>query len=123
MSNENELILTGRHIELTDALKEFVEEKADKLFRHEERIIRIRFELDIDKNHHKDRPFIAKGIIEINGPQMVVTEATHDMHKSIDEVVNKLDRKIRRRCRMERVKRKHPHEVELDAQLPKVSPA
>lgn len=121
--SDNELILTGRHIELTDALKQFVEEKAEKLFRHETRIIRIRFELDFDNNHHKDRPFIAKGIIEINGPQMVVSEASHDMHKSIDEVIHKLDRKIRRRARLSRVKRNHPHEVELPADLPKVSPA
>ena len=123
MNNDNELILTGRHIELTDALKNFVQEKVDKLYRHETRIIRVRFELDIDKNHNKDRPFIAKGIIEINGPQMVVTEATHDMHKSIDEVVKKLDRKIRRRSRLNKVKRNHPHEVDLQAELPKVSPA
>lgn len=121
--SEHELILTGRHIELTDALKRFVEEKVEKLFRHEDRIIRIRFELDYDNNHNKDRPFIAKGIIEINGPQMVVSEATHDMHKSIDEVVQKLDRKIRRRSRLNKVKRNHPHEVELPAELPKVSPA
>ena len=121
--SENELILTGRHIELTESLKQFIEEKAEKLFRHETRIIRIRFELDYDNNHHKDRPYIAKGIIEINGPQMVVSEATHEMHKSIDEVIQKLDRKIRRRARLFRVKRKNPHEVELPAELPKVSPA
>ena len=121
--SDNELILTGRHIELTDALKTFVKEKVDKLFRHETRIIRIRFELDYDNNHNKDKPFIAKGIIEINGPQMVVSEASHDMHKSIDEVVHKLDRKIRRRARHNKVKRNHPHEVELPSELPKVSPA
>ncbi len=121
--NDNDLIISGRHIELTESLKTFVREKVDKLFRHEERIVRVRMELDCDKNHNKETPFVAKGIIEINGPDMVASEATHDLHKSVDNVVDKLDRMIRRRARLKKVKRNHPHSIELPAELPKTSPA
>ena len=121
--NDNDLIISGRHIELTESLKAFVREKVDKLFRHEERIVRVRMELDCDKNHNKETPFVAKGIIEINGPDMVAREATHDLHKSVDNVVDKLDRMIRRRARLKKVKRNHPHSIELPSELPKTSPA
>ncbi len=121
--NDNELIISGRHIELTESLKSFVREKVDKLFRHEERIVRVRMELDRDNTHNKETPFVAKGIIEIHGPDMVVSEATHDLHKSIDNAVDKLDRMIRRRSRMKKVKRNHPHGIELPSELPKTNPA
>ncbi len=121
--NDNDLIISGRHIDLTESLKTFVREKVEKLFRHEERIVRVRMELNCNKNQNKEKPFSAKGIIEINGPDMVVSEEAHDIHKSIDDTVDKLDRMIRRRARMKKVKRNHPHTVEIPAELPKTNPA
>jgi len=37
---------------------------------------------------------------------MIIAVATDDMYKSIDELIVKLARKIRRRHRLERIKRK-----------------
>ena len=48
--NNHEVIVSGIHLELTPSLKTFVNEKAGRLFRHEERIIRIRVELECDRN-------------------------------------------------------------------------
>ena len=39
--NNHELIVSGIHLELTPSLKTFVREKAERLFRHEERIVRV----------------------------------------------------------------------------------
>lgn len=121
--NNNELIISGRHLELTDSLKYFVKEKMDKLFRHEDRILRIRVELEAEKLQTKETVFRAKGIIEITGPDMVASETSEEMHKSIDLLVSKLDRMIRRRARLKKVKRNHPHSVDIPADLPKVAPA
>jgi putative sigma-54 modulation protein len=123
--NNNELIISGRHLELTESLKTFVREKTEKLFRHEDRIVRIRIELEVDRiqTRAKDYLFTAKGIIEIMGPDMVASETSEDMHKSIDLLVSKLDRMIRRRSRLAKVKRNHPHSVEIPALLPKIAPA
>ncbi len=121
--NNRELIISGRHLELTESLKDFVREKTDKLFRHENRIVRIRIELDHEQIQTKEHLFTAKGIIEINGPDMVVSETSGDMYKSIDLLVIKLDRMIRRRARLAKVKRNNPHSVEIPAFLPKVASA
>ncbi len=118
--NNRELIISGRHLELTEALKNFVKDKTDKLFRHEERIVRIRVELEAEKLQTKETLFRAKGIIEINGPDMVASEASDDMYKSIDLLVNKLDRMIRRRARLKKFKRNRLHTVEIPSSLPKV---
>jgi len=123
--NNKEIIISGLHMDLTEAIKNLVEEKAEKLFAHEARIRRIRVELEYNGNKGKGKQeeFIAKGHIEINGPPMIVSEATEDLYKSIDLMVNKLDRKLRRRSRLMRVKRKTPHAIDIPAQLPKTQVA
>ena len=45
-ANNHDLIITGIHMDLTDSLKQNVTEKAERLFRHEDRIIRIKVELE-----------------------------------------------------------------------------
>jgi putative sigma-54 modulation protein len=47
--------------------------------------------------------------------------ASDDCHKAVDLLVDKLDRMLRRRARMFKVKRKHPHAVELGVLLPKTA--
>lgn len=122
-NNDHELIISGVHLELTQALKDIVYEKIEKLFRHEERIIRIRVELEFNSTVTKQNQFIAKGHIEIYGKPMVVSEASDDIYKSIDLAVTKLDRMLRRRSRLKKVKRKHPHEIDIPAEIPKIEPA
>ena len=119
---EKEIIISGVHLELTEALKAMVREKAGKLFNHEERIIRVRAELAFNDNkkHGKEQEFTAKGHIEINGPPIVVSDSASDLYKAIDGMVDKLDRKLRRRARLRKVKRNHLHDVDIPAELPKV---
>lgn len=104
--SDNEIIISGQNLELTEALKASVTNKMQKLFVHDERIIRLRVELAYQPNKHHHNEFTAKGRLEIQGPDMVVSVASDDMYKSIDELLVKLARKIRRRHRLERIKRK-----------------
>ena len=102
----HEVIFTGLHLELTSAMKSIFQEKLEKLFRHEEEIIRIRVEVSHLSNRSQDAAFVAKGHIEINGPDLVVSAATDDLYKSVDLLVDKLDRKLRRRHRLELTRRR-----------------
>jgi putative sigma-54 modulation protein len=119
MNHDNEVIVSGIHLELTPSLKAFVREKAQRLFRHEERILRVRVELECDPTQLDDQKFTVKGHIVIQGPDMNASVSSDDCHKAIGLLVDKLDRMLRRRSRWHKVKRKHPHAVELDAELPK----
>ncbi len=103
---DNEIIISGQNLDLTESLKESVRNKMSKLFTHDDRIIRLRVELSYQPNKHHHNEFWAKGRIEIQGPDMIITVASDDMYKSIDELIVKLARKIRRRHRLERIKRK-----------------
>lgn len=116
----HEVIVSGIHLELTPAIKSFVKEKMERLFRHEERIVRVRVELECDAKQIPSQRFTAKGHIEIYGPNLNATTVADDCYKSIDLLVDKLDELIRRRAGQSKDKRNHPHSVELDGvQLPK----
>jgi putative sigma-54 modulation protein len=117
--NNNDLIVSGIHLDLTPSLKTFVREKADRLFRHEERIIRMRVELECDRNPAAGVQFKAKGHIEIQGPDMNASVQADECHKAVSMLVDKLDRMLQRRHQLFRVKRNHPRAVELAAEIPK----
>jgi putative sigma-54 modulation protein len=117
--NNNDIIVSGIHLELTPSLKTFVREKAERLFRHEERIIRMRVELECDRNPAVGVQFTAKGHITIQGPDMNASVQADECHKAISMLVDKLDRMLQRRHQLHRVKRNHPHAVELNAEIPK----
>jgi len=117
--NNHDLIVSGIHLELTPSLKTFVQEKAERLFRHEERIVRVRVELECDRSPAVGVQFTAKGHIQIQGPDMNASVQADECHKAVSMLVDKLDRMLQRRHQLHRVKRNHPHAVELNAEIPK----
>lgn len=119
----DDIIISGHNMELTAALKSTVVDKFSRLFEHEPHIIRIRVELDAVQKAHNQPEFAAKGHIEIRGAPLIVSESGEDLYKAIDDVVDKLDRKIRRRSRLRVLKRKKAQDVDIPANLPKVQHA
>ncbi len=116
----HEIIVSGIHLDLTPSLKTYVHEKMERLFRHDESIVRIRVELECDSKHDVNHKFVAKAHIVIHGPDINATVETEECHKSIDLLVDKLDRTLRERHNQSKVKRNHPHHIEFsDVELPK----
>lgn len=112
-------IVRGIHLDLTEALKRAAEEKTARLLRHNSHIIRIRIDLEHDKTTTHEAEFIAKGMIEIGGPDLLASVASDDAYKSLDLLIDKLDTLLRRRSSEMKDKRNHPHPIDLDAAVPK----
>ena len=113
------LIIRGIHLNLTDSMKAMIHEKVGRLLRHEPRIDRVRIEVDIDRSKGSKAHFIAKGHIEISGPDMNASVDCEDAYKSVDLLIDKLDGLLRKRHSELKEKRHHPHAVELGGALPK----
>jgi len=120
MSNPDSIIITGLNLELTDAIKEHVREKLSKVFKHNERVIRINVELEYRPSKKHINEFVAKARVEVRGSDIVVSIESDDLYKSIDALNEKLTRQVRRRHRLEKEKRNHPHVVDIPAELPKI---
>jgi putative sigma-54 modulation protein len=90
--------VTGRNILLTDALRDNVERKLGRLDKYFNQEIDIQATLTVQKNRH-----IIEVTIPFNGIILRAEEATEDMYSSIDNVVEKLERQIRKhKTRIER---------------------
>jgi putative sigma-54 modulation protein len=120
-TNAHEIIVSGIHVNLTESMKAYVIDKMQRLFGHEDRIVRIRVEIEFDDRKAKEDRFTAKAHLQIHGPDDNISVTSDDAYKSIDLLVDKLDRSIRRRSRLTKEKRNHPHGVELETALPKAS--
>lgn len=94
---DSRLIIRGIHLWLTDALKTAIDTKAERLFRHEPRIIRVRVDLDRESRNGAVM-FIAKGRIELHGPDLLASVVSSDAYQSIDWLIDRLDRMLRRRA-------------------------
>ena len=117
-NNTQEVIVSGIHLELSSSLKTFVQEKADRLFRHEERIDRVRIELECDSKQAVGQRFTAKGHIQIYGPDMNASVSSDECHKAVAMLIDKLDRMLERRARMFKAKRHQARAIDIEAAMP-----
>lgn len=98
------LIVRGIHLDLGESMSESAKTKVERLFRHEPRIIRLRIDVELD---HRGgiRCFTAKGHVEIRGADLQACVTSEDAYRSINLLVDKLDRMLRRRTTAMRSRR------------------
>ncbi|NLM42660.1 MAG: ribosome-associated translation inhibitor RaiA [Clostridiales bacterium] len=90
--------VSGKNIELTNALRERVEKKLSKFEKYFNPDTEANATLTVEKNRH-----IIEVTIPFNGVILRGEEATEDMYTSIDNVVEKLERQIAKyRTKLER---------------------
>ena len=77
------IIVRGVHLSLTDALRGYAEQKAARLSHHEERIIRIRIDVEHDDTRAASARFTAKGHVEVTGNDLIASETADDAYKAI----------------------------------------
>lgn len=91
-----QVIVKGRHIEVTDSLRRYAEEKVSKLGRYLDKIQGIEVELIVDKNPSVPNPQTAEVTLRTKGPIIRGSVSTENMYASIDGVVDKIERQIER---------------------------
>jgi len=84
-----QIIVTGHHLEITDALRSHVESKFTKLARHFDNVIDIHVILTVEKLVQK-----AEATLQLSGAKLFAEDHQEDMYVAIDNLVDKLDRQI-----------------------------
>ncbi len=86
-----QLNITGQHIEVTSALRDYVNEKFERVENHFDNIIDIQVILSVVKETHQ-----AEARIKVPGRTLFADATEQDMYAAIDALVDKLDRQVRR---------------------------
>ena len=94
--------ITGKHIEITDAIRDHAHEKTSKLPRFYNSINQAEVIIDQATSGNFTVEIIARG--EHNNV-FIVTETSEDAYKSIDIAVHKLERQLRKKKEKERGKK------------------
>ncbi|WP_404342438.1 ribosome hibernation promoting factor [Pseudoalteromonas mariniglutinosa] len=84
-----QLNLTGRHVEITDSLRDYVNTKFAKLERHFDHINNVHVILDVEKLNQK-----AEATLHVSGGELFASTAHQDMYAAIDSLIDKLDRQV-----------------------------
>lgn len=86
-----QLSVTGHHLDITAALRDYVESKIEKLERHFDLVSDVHCILTVEKLRHK-----AEATVNVNGSQIYADAIEDDMYAAIDGLVDKLDRQVKK---------------------------
>jgi putative sigma-54 modulation protein len=90
------LQVKGKNVEVTDSIREYAEEKLSKLGRQLADPTRVELELAVERNPSISQNHVAEATIWTNGPILRAREASADHKVSIDQLVDKLERQVKR---------------------------
>ncbi len=86
-----QISVTGHHLDVTEALKSYVESKFNKLERHFDHVTDVHVILTVEKLDQK-----AEATVQISGAKLFAEDHQQDMYAAIDGLVDKLDRQIKK---------------------------
>ena len=85
------LQIIGHHIEVTAALRDYVENKLEPVVRHFDKVIGVNVVLAVEKLKQK-----AEVTVHVPGKDIHVEEAGDDLYAAIDALFDKLDRQVQK---------------------------
>ncbi|MDT8316465.1 MAG: ribosome-associated translation inhibitor RaiA [bacterium] len=102
--------VTFKHLEPTDAIRSYAEGKVTKTKKYLDNPVDANVVLSVEKFRH-----IAEVNLMVNGLAISATDATEDMYSSIDNVMDKIERQLRRH--KERIKRHKPRVSAVESMI------
>jgi putative sigma-54 modulation protein len=88
------LLLSGHHLELTPAIRAYVESKLDRVIRHFDQIVEIAVTLGVERPSEKDRRQKAEVNLRVKGDTIHVESCAENVYAAVDLLVEKLDRQV-----------------------------
>jgi putative sigma-54 modulation protein len=83
------LHLTGHHVQITPAIREYVQLKMERVTHHFDHVIDINVIMSVEKLRQK-----AEATVHVRGRDIFCECTAEDMYASIDTLIDKLDRAI-----------------------------
>jgi putative sigma-54 modulation protein len=90
------LQVKGKNVEVSQSIRSYAEEKLGKLSRQLSDPTEVELELAVEKNPSISASHGAEATIRTKGPTLRARESSPDMKASIDQLVEKLERQVKR---------------------------
>lgn len=86
-----DVLITGRHLEVTPALRSYVENRAKRIGKYTSKATQIIFTLKVEKHRH-----LAEVLLKVNGSVLQSEEETDAMYTSVDKAMAKVERQLKK---------------------------
>ena len=83
--------LSGHHVDVTPALRSYVEKKLSRVTRRFDHLIEVQCILSVEKLRHK-----AESTVFVRGSTIYADAVDDDMYAAIDALADKLQRRVRK---------------------------
>ncbi len=90
------LTISGHHLEVTPALREYVLTKLERITRHFDQVVDINVLLSVEKLKEKGRRQKAEVTFHVKGKDIFVEQSHENLYAAIDQLMDKLDRQVGR---------------------------
>lgn len=84
-----QLNISGHHVDVSDALRNYAADKMQKLERHYDQITNAHIVLSVEKQRQR-----AEATIHVSGGDLFADADSEDLYAAIDMLVEKLDRQL-----------------------------
>lgn len=88
------LTISGHHLELTPAIRQYVETKLERIKRHFDHVIDVAVILAVEKLPEKEKRQKAEINLRLRGKDIHVESIAEDLYAAIDTLIDKLDRQV-----------------------------
>jgi putative sigma-54 modulation protein len=88
------LTISGHHLDVTPAIREYVVAKLDRITRHFDQLVDITVLLSIEKPAEKERRQKAEVTVHVKGKDLFAECTSEDLYAAIDQLMDKLDRQV-----------------------------
>lgn len=102
------LTISGHHLEVTPAIREYIESKLERIRRHFDNVIDAAVILVVDNITEKEKRQRAEITLRLRGKDIHVESSAEDMYAAVDTLIDKLDRQVlKHKTRL----KEHQHEA------------
>lgn len=88
------LTISGHHLELTPAIREYVQGKLERIKRHFDHVIDIAVILTVDNLPEKEKRQKAEINLRVRGKDLHAESIADNLYAAIDLLIDKLDRQV-----------------------------
>ncbi len=90
-----QITINGKNIDITDALKDYVNEKFEKIIKHNAHIMNLKVTLSVTRNPSVKKNSTAEVTCFLNGSTIKIKEDAESMYAAIDLISDRVDRQVR----------------------------
>ncbi len=91
-----QIIIKTHHVDITNSIKEYVDKKLSKLEHFFDKIEEIQVDLDVETFPNEEDRQIVSATVLVPGSALIAKESSKDLYASVDGMVDKLQRQLKK---------------------------